>query len=147
MPQPQLSPELFTAFQSKALEAFTVFAEMNHRVLQEFVGLSASTAKEGMRAYAELQSAAVQAAREAQDPAAGAHVFGDLRQDPFTWYQKGLLGAIEGTQKSFRFLEANGQLLTRGAERLRASADRTAEEIQEALTSSVGRVREIYARG
>ena len=67
--QPQLSPEFFVEMQGKALEAFSVLADMNHRVLQGLVGLSASAAKEGLRTYAELQSAAaVEAARAPQAP-------------------------------------------------------------------------------
>ena len=46
----------------------------------------------------------------------------------------------------FRMLEANGQVVTRSAERLQASAERTSKEIQEALTSYIGRMKDIYAR-
>lgn len=145
-PQAQISPEFFADMQSKALEAFSVFADMNHRVLQELVGLSASTAKEGMRAYAELQSATVDAARTTQAPMSQPEAIEELRRNPFSWYQKSLLTFVEGTQKAFRLLEANGQVVTRSAERLQASADRTAQEIQENLTSSVGRMKEIYGR-
>lgn len=144
--QPQLSPELFAEMHSKALEAFSVVADMNHRVLQELVGLSASTAREGMRACAELQSATVDAARSAQGPVSQPEGLDELRRNPFAWYQKGLLGAVEGTQKAFRLVEANAQVVTRSAERLQASADRTAREIQEALTAAAGRMKEIHDR-
>ena len=90
--QPQLSPEFFAEMQGKALEAFSVLADMNHRVLQGLVGLSASTAKEGLRTYAELQSATVEAARTPQAPV-GPDAFEALRHNPFAWYQKGLLAS------------------------------------------------------
>ena len=144
--QPQLSPEFFAEMQGKALEAFSVLADMNHRVLQGLVGLSASTAKEGLRTYAELQSATVEAARTPQTPV-GPEAFEALRHNPFAWYQKGLLGLVEGTQKSFRLVEANAQVVTRTAERVQASAEQTGLEIQETLTTSVNRLKEIYARG
>ena len=144
--QPQLSTEFFAEMQGKALEAFSVLADMNHRVLQGLVGLSASTAKEGLRTYAELQSAAVETARTPQAPV-GPDAFEALRQNPFAWYQKGLLGLIEGTQKSFHLVEANAQVVTRTAERVQASAEQTGQEIQETLTTSVNRLKEIYARG
>jgi hypothetical protein len=140
--------ELFTQMQTKALEAFAAFAETHQRVLQGFVDLSVTTAKEGMRAYSELQSAAVEAARAAQ-PAAVPPAYptlDDLRADPFGWYQKGLLAAVDGTQTAFRLLEANGQVVTRSAERLQASTERAGKEIQEALTSYVSRIKELYAR-
>ena len=144
--QPQLSPEFFAEMQGKALEAFSVLADMNHRVLQGLVGLSASTAKEGLRSYAELQSATVEAARTSQAPV-GPDAFEALRHNPFAWYQKGLLGLVEGTQKSFHLVEANAQVVTRIAERVQASAEQTGQEIQETLTTSVNRLKEIYARG
>ena len=143
--QPQLSPEFFAEMQGKALEAFSVLADMNHRVLQGLVGLSASTAKEGLRTYAELQSAAVEAARTPQ-ASMGPETFETLRQNPFAWYQKSLLALVEGTQRSFRLVEANAQVVTRTAERVQASAEHTGQEIQETLTASVNRLKEIYAR-
>lgn len=145
--QAPMGAELFTDMHAKALEAFGAFAQTNQRVLQGFVDLSVATAKEGMRAYAELQSAALEAARTAQPGTPIQHpTFEELQSDPFSWYQKGLLVTVDGTQKAFRLLEANAQVVTRSAERLQASAERTGKEIQEALTSYIGRLREIYAR-
>lgn len=140
--------EFFTQMQTKALDAFAAFAEANQRVLQGFVDLSVSTAKESMRAYAELQSAAVEAARAAQGNGAAPALPTpeELRSDPFTWYQKGLLTTVDGTQKVFRLLEANAQVVTRSAERLQATTERTGKEIQEALTSYISRMKDIYAR-
>jgi hypothetical protein len=144
--QKPISPEFFAEMQGKALEAFSVLADMNHRVLQGLVGLSASTAKEGLRTYAELQSATVEAARVSPGHA-GPDSLEGLRQDPLGWYQRGLLTLVEGTQKAFRLVEANAQVVTRTAERVQASAEQTGQEIQETLTASVNRLKEIYARG
>src|SRR5512145_987489 len=88
--QAAISPEFFAEMQGKALEAFSILADMNHRVLQGLVGLSASTAKEGLRTYAELQTATMEAARTSQ-PAFGPEPIETLRQNPFAWYQKSLL--------------------------------------------------------
>jgi hypothetical protein len=140
------APEFFNEMQSKALEAFAAFAQSQQRVMQGFVDLSVATAKESMRAYAELQSAAVDAARTAQPAATQYPTPEELQHDPFHWYQKGLLTAVDGTQKWFRFLEANAQMVTRSAERLQASTERTGKEIQEALTSYMSRMKEIYSR-
>ena len=145
VPQTQLSPEFFAEMQGKALEAFSVLADMNHRVLQGLVGLSASTAKEGLRTYAELQSASVEAARAPHTPM-GPETVEAFHQNPFALYQKSLLALVEGTQKSFHLVEANAQVVTRTAERVQASAEQTGQEIRETLTTSVNRLKEIYAR-
>jgi hypothetical protein len=144
-PQQQISPEFFAEMQAKALEAFSVLADMNHRVLQGLVGLSASAAKEGLRTYAELQTAGVEAARATPPPVAPETLEG-LRQNPFAWYQRSLLTVVEGTQKAFGLIEANAQVVTRTAERIQASAEQTGQEIQETLATSVNRLKEIYAR-
>jgi predicted phage gp36 major capsid-like protein len=143
----QTGAEMFSEMQGKALEAFATLAQTNQRVMQGFVDLSVAAAKEGMRAYADLSAAAVDAARGAQ-PNAGPSLptIEEMQSDPFSWYQRGLLTAVDGTQKWFRFLEANAQVVTRSAERLQASAERTGKEIQEALTSYMSRMKEIYAR-
>ncbi len=133
--------------QGKAMEAVAAFAQANQRVVQEFVELSVTAAKEGMRAYAELQTNVVDAVRASQPTmAAQRATVEEFQSDPFTWYQKGLLTAVDGTQKTFRLLEANAQVVTRSAERLQASAERTGKEIQEALTSYIGRMKEIYGK-
>jgi len=142
---PQISPEFFTQMQGKALEAFSVLADMNHRVLQDLVGLSAATAKEGLRTCAELQTATVEAAR-APHATIEPEAFETIRQNPFAWYQKSLLALVEGTQKAFRLVEANAQVVTRTAERVQASADQTGQGIQETLTASASRLKEIYGR-
>jgi hypothetical protein len=144
--QPPISPEFFAEMQGKALETFSVLADMNHRVLQGLVGLSASTAKEGLRTYAELQSATVEAARTPQ-PHVTPESVEAFRQNPFAWYQRTLLTLVEGTQKAFGLVEANAQVVTRTAERVQASAEQAGQEIQETLTASVNRLKEIYARG
>jgi hypothetical protein len=143
----QTAPEMFTELQARALEAFAALAQTNQKVMQGFVDLSVATAKEGMRAYADLSAAAVDAARGAQpSPSLSAPSMEELQSDPFSWYQRGLMSAVDGTQKWFRFLEANAQVVTRSAERLQASTERTGKEIQEALTSYMSRMKEIYAR-
>jgi hypothetical protein len=143
--QAAISPEFFAEMQGKAVETFSILADMNHRVLQGLVGLSASTAKEGLRTYSELQTATLEAARTSE-PTFGPESIEALRQNPFAWYQKSLLALVEGTQKAFHVVEANSQVVTRTAERIQASAEQTGQEIQETLTTSVDRLKEIYAR-
>lgn len=145
--QSQALPELVTEMQAKTLDAVSAFTQANQRVMQELVELSTTAVKEGVRTYAEIQSAALDAAREIPAvPGTRPDATAELRQDPFAWYQKSLLGAVDGTQRTLRLLEANAQILTRSAERLQASAQRTGKEIQEALTSCMSRMRDLSGR-
>lgn len=141
--QPTASPELVTEMQAKWMEALTALAQTHQRVAEQLVELTVATAKEGLRTCTELTSNAVEAARAMRPPEAAAAEAG---ADPFAWYQKGVMAAVEGTQKGFRLLETNAQALTRSAERLHSSAERTGKEIQGALTSCVTRMKDIYTR-
>ena len=58
--------ELFTQGSSRAVEAMTLWADANQRVVRELAELSAATAKEGVRLYAELQQAGVEVLRDTQ---------------------------------------------------------------------------------
>ena len=62
MMNPMQPSEFFSQMTSNAVEAFSLCAEANQKILRELVDLSASAAKEGVRLYAELQSSAVSAA-------------------------------------------------------------------------------------
>lgn len=145
IPHTPVSPEFVAEIQGKALEAFSVVADMHRRLVQGLAGLSATTTKEGLRACAEMQSASIEAARAAQR-AGGADAPDAIGPSPFAWYQKGLLAVLEGTHQAFRLLEANAEVVTRSAERLQASAEQAAQEIQETLTTSLSRLTEIYSR-
>src|SRR4030067_2468085 len=58
--------EYFSRMTSNAVEAFSLCAEANQKILRELVDLSASAAKEGVRLYAELQSSAVETVQDGQ---------------------------------------------------------------------------------
>lgn len=140
------SPEFFTEMQAKAVNAFSAFAQANQAVLQDFVELSATVALEGVRVHAELQSALVEAAREGQpSPTPLSETAEAFQRNPFTWYQKSVLGAVDGTHKAFKLAEANAQVATRSAERLQTSAEQTGKHIQKTLTAYMTRMKEIYA--
>jgi hypothetical protein len=140
--QPQ---ELFGQLTGKAVEALTLWADTNQKILRELVDLSASTAKEGVRLYAELQSSAVEAVKVGQDFALRRQTgWQDAQKDPLAWYQKSLLEGIEGAQKTFKLIEGNAQAITQSAERLQASAEQAGKEIQQAFAGLGGKVKTLY---
>jgi hypothetical protein len=89
--------------------------------VHELVELSATAAKEGARTCAELQSAALDAARE-------------------------LPGAADGARRALGLLETDTQILTRSTERLQASTQQASREIQEAFTACMTRMRDLSGR-
>jgi hypothetical protein len=124
--------ELFSQMTGRAVEAFSMFAEANQKIMRDLVDLSASTAKEGVRLYAELSSSAVEALKESH-------------RDPLSVYQKGVLESVEGAQKAFKILESNAQAMTRSAERLQVTAEQTGKDIQATFAQVASKVKSLSA--
>ena len=124
----------------------TVWADANQRVLRELAELSAATAKEGVRLYAELQQSGIEAVRDAQATALGWQTsWQEAPRDPLAWYQRALTEGVENAQKWFRILEGNAQAVTRTAERLSTTAEQTGKGIQESFSEAVTKLKNVYA--
>jgi hypothetical protein len=138
--------EMFANGTGKAVEAMTVWAEANQRVLRELAELSAASAKEGVRLYAEIQQAGLDALRDAQASALRwQSMWQEAPRDPLAWYQRTLTDGMESTQKWFRVLEGNAQAVTRTAERLQTTTEQAGKGIQESFSEAVTKMKEVYA--
>jgi hypothetical protein len=133
---------------AKALETVSAVADANQRVFGQLIELTSTAASERLRAFGELQAAAMEAARAALPTMTPREALDELRQDPFAWYRKGLSAAVDGTQRLFKLLDTNAQIVSRSAQRFQSAADRNGKEIQDAVRTCATRVREIFdARG
>src|SRR5262245_37696135 len=140
--------EMFTQSSGRVVEAMTVWSEANQRVVRELAELSATTAKEGVRLYAELQQASIEAMREAQATAMRWQSgWQENSRDPFAWYQRALTEGMENTQKWFRMLESSAQSVTRSAERLQTGTEQAGKGIQEPFTEAVASPEKVNAAG
>jgi hypothetical protein len=138
--------EMFTQSSGRLVESMTVWADANQRVLRELAELSATTAKEGVRLYAELQQAGIEAVRDVQATALGWQTsWQEAPRDPLAWYQRALTDGVENAQKWFRILEGNAQAVTRTAERLSTTAEQTGKGIQESFSEAVTKLKDVYA--
>ncbi|HET7340056.1 MAG TPA: hypothetical protein VFL90_01240 [Methylomirabilota bacterium] len=138
--------EMFSQGSGKAVETITVWADANQRVLRELAELSAATAKEGVRLYAELQQAGIEAVRDAQASALRWQTaMSEAPRDPLAWYQRALTDGVETAQKWFQMLEGNAQAVTRTAERLQTTAEQAGKGIQESFSEAVTKMKEVYA--
>lgn len=137
--------ELFGQFTGKAVEALSLWAEANQKIVRELVDLSASAVKEGVQLYAKVQSSALDAVKEGQGYWLRRQSdLAELQKDPFAWYQKSLVEGIQETQKSFKLLESNAQAITRTAEQLQTTAERTAREIQQTFSGLAADVKALH---
>jgi len=138
--------ELFTQGSGKAVEAMTLWSDANQRFLREMAELSAASAREGVRLYAELQQSGIEALREAQAIALRwPSVWQEAPRDPLAWYQRALTDSVEHGQRWFRMLEGNAQAMTRTAERLQTTAEHAGKGIQESFSDAVTKMKEVYA--
>jgi hypothetical protein len=146
MTNPTQMSELIAGLTGRTVEAFSLWADANQKVLRELVDLSASTAREGVRLYAEIQSSALEAAKDGQAYLLRRpDTIQDAPRDPLGAYQKGALESVESAQKTFRLFESTGQAVTRSAERLQVSAEHAGQEIQATLAQLAGKVQSLYA--
>ena len=138
--------EYFTQSAGKVVESATVWAYANQRVLRELAELSAATAKESVRLYAELQSTAIEAFRDAHASSLRWQAaWQDYAKDPMGWYQRALTDSVDGAQKAFRIIEGNAQAVTKSAERLQSTAEQAGKTIQETFSSVVTKMKDVYA--
>jgi polyhydroxyalkanoate synthesis regulator phasin len=139
------SSDFLAQLTSRTVEAFSLMADANQKVLRELVDLSASTAKEGVRLYAELQSSAVEAAKEGQSYVLRRQdEMQEAPRDPLHFYQKGVLESVESAQRTFKLFEGTAQAVSRSAERMQVTAEHTGKEIQATFTQLAGKVQTLY---
>ncbi len=146
MTNPMQVNEFFSQITGKTVEVFSLWADANQKVLRELVDLSAGTAKESVRLYAEIQSAAVEAVKDGQAFLLRRQTdMQDAPKDPFACYQKNVLESVESAQKAFKLFEGNAQAMTRSAERLQVTAEQAAKEIQATFAQLAGKVKSLYS--
>jgi hypothetical protein len=146
MTNPMPMTDLLSQLSGRAAEAFSVWADANQKILRDLVDLSAGTAKEGVRLYAEIQSSAVEAVKEGQSYLRRRQdELADPPRDPVSTCQKGVLESMESAQKTFRLFEGTAQAMTRSAERLQVSAEQTGKEIQATFAQLAGKIKSLYA--
>src|ERR1700730_16754266 len=107
---------------------------------------SSSSCPRRRRARADLQTAAMDAARAIPMPSAPTETLEDLRRDPFAWYRRGFQAVAESTQRAAKLIETNAQIVARNAERLQSSRAASAKEIEQAASGYASRMKDIYPR-
>jgi len=146
MTNPMQVNEFFSQITGKTVEVFSLWADANQKVLRELVDLSASAAKEGVRLYAEIQSAAVETVKDGQAFLLRRQTeMQDVPKDPFACYQSNVLESVEGAQKAFKLFEGSAQAMTRSAERLQVTTEQAAKEIQTTFAQLAGKVKSLYS--
>jgi hypothetical protein len=137
--------DLLAQMSGKAVETLTLWADVHQKLLRELVDLSASTAKEGVRLHAELQSAALEAARDGRAFwLQRRSSMQEAPKDPLGSCQQTVVESLESAQKAFKLLEGSAQAVTQSAGRLQATAEQTGREIQASFAHLGGKLNQLY---
>ena len=141
-PTPQFPP--LNEIGAKTFDAVSAIAEAGQRVGGQIIELWATTAADRLRTLGELQAAALEAARGSLAPVSPRESLAELRQDPAAWYRKGVASMLDTTQRALKLLETNTHIISRNTERLQGAAERTGQEIENAVSTCASRLRELY---
>jgi hypothetical protein len=133
------APQLLTSFQARTLETTAATVELNRHVAEQVTQVGTLALRESARAWCDLQAAALEAARQAQEVASAPAETG-LRQDPMAWYMG---AAAETTQQGAKLLETQAQILVKSGERVQAASQEAGKQIQQALTHWITRLRDL----
>ena len=136
----------FDQFTHRAVEGLSIWADANQRVIRKLVDLSALTASESVRSYAELQASALSALRASQEfVLAQQGRLQGVHKDPIGTYQQSVLDSVESAQQAFKLLEASAGTITKSAERLQESAEKASQEIQGTFTEVATQLKTLYS--
>jgi hypothetical protein len=141
--------DVFTGqFSKKSADTLSFLGELNeanHKVLTGVVEFSASTAKEALRLYSDLQAPVLATLKSAQELITRRQgEMQDAQKDPMGWYQKSLQETLEAAQANLKLLETSARTISQSAERLQASGEQTSKEIQQTLSTLGGRLKTLY---
>jgi len=134
-PRNQKTQATLSDVRSRALDALSAFADLNQRTVAGLIELASAAALESLRAYTELQTTAVEAARNVSETK------GEARE-PVAWYRRRVQAVADDAQRLLKFFERNAQIIGKSAERQQAAAERVREEIREAVEVYVERMRD-----
>ena len=146
MPVTKSPIDIFREGGEKAAETLTLWSAAHQSVVKQLIDLSATTANETFKLYADLQASAIAALRESPAVTLTEQIdVQELSKDPFAWYQKRVLETVEGAQHVFKRVEATAQSVTGSAERLHRSAEQAGKQIQAAFTGLGTQLKDVYS--
>jgi len=124
-----------------------LWADDHRRVLGDLTELSIAAVKETSELLADLQRSSLGAFRDYQDAALRWHaMWPEAFADPLRWYQKMLLESVDTAQRTIRLMGANARAFSQAVDRVHATAEQTGQRVQETLSTTASRAREVVRR-
>jgi len=123
------------------------WVDVNRRMLGDLTELSIAAVKETSELVADLQRSTLDAFHDQQDALLRWHaMWPEAFADPLRWYQKMLLESVDLAQRTIRLIGANARALSRAVDRAHATVEQTGQRVEETLSSTASRAREVVRR-
>ena len=133
-------------FTRKTLEAISLWSETNMQVLRQLLDCSASTAREGLSLFTELQTSVFEAAKHGQSyMLQRLSELPDAPKQPMDYYQKSLMAGIDTAEQVYKLHLGNAQVFLRSAEQAGMVAQQAGQRIQESYKELADKLRLLYA--
>ena len=133
-------------FTRKTLETISLWSETNMQILRQLLDCSASTAREGLSLFTELQTSVFEIAKQGQSyMLQRLSELPDAPKHPMEYYQKSLTAGIDAAEQVYKLQLGNAQVLLRSAEQVGIVAQQTSQRIQESYKELADRLRSLYA--
>ena len=131
-------------FSGKIVDALTLWAGANQKILRELAGFSMGVVEEGIQLHGKLQSSTLEALKETHKYwSSGQTTLEEWQKDPYAAYQKNLLDGMQEVQKGFKVLERNAVAITQTAEQLQAKTEKASKGIQQTCSEFVAEAKKL----
>jgi len=133
-------------FTRKTLEAMSLWSETNMQVLRQLLDCSASTAREGLSLFTELQTSVFEVAKQGQSyMLQRLSELPDAPKHPLDYYQKSLMAGVDAAEQVYKLQMGNAQVFLRSAEQVGIVARQASQRIQESYKELADGLRSLYA--
>src|SRR5262247_3839675 len=130
----------------KTLEAISLWGETNMQVLRQLLDCSASTAREGLSLFTELQTSVFEVAKQGQSyMLQRLSELPDAPKHPLDYYQKSLMAGVDATEQVYKLQLGNAQVFLRSAEQVGIVAQQASQRIQENYKELTDKLQLLYA--
>lgn len=128
-------------------ETLGTWTELNQRLNQDFMRMSASAMEETARAASEVQQASLAAWRDAQSAAfRWQALWPEAFRDPVRWYQHAVEHAVGTGQEAFDVGRRNAETAMRSFDRLQNHSDEAAKTLEDTFRQGASKIRDIQNR-
>ena len=139
----QQATKMVTKLADRGAQTTAALTEANHRVLNEFMGLSMETWQESTRIFTRMWQSALEVMGEGHAAALRAQMaWPEVVKDPMRWYQSVCQESMDGARKAFDAINGTSAAVTESVNRLQSSAEQAGTSIEQALTSCASRMKD-----